>query len=211
MANAAKNKGDQAERDAVRYLQDLCPDLCLPKAKRMLGAGRAEDVGDLYVFADTAIQVRAYRIESLGAAVRSSARDSIVQAGHGDMDFALGMVPFPRARAGTVKWLAAVEPDAWPGGRTAWPIEPIPFALISKALTWLRDDAGPHGFMAYPREHRLALLTGGNAADVLVAPFEAWLRAYRAATGRQVPLAVPDTVGIDDGLDDFDFDQPLSA
>lgn len=211
MANPAKNKGDKAERDAVRYLQEQCADLCLPKAKRMLGAGRAEDVGDLYVFADTAIQVRAYKMESLGTAVRSSARDSVIQAGHGDMDFGLGLVPFPRARPGTVKWLAAVEPDAWPGGRAAWPIDPIPFALISKALTWLRDDEGPHGFMAYPREQRLALLTGGQAADVLVAPFEAWLGAYRSATGRPAPLAPASIASSDDALEDSVFNQPLSA
>lgn len=188
MANRAKAKGDRAERDAVRYLLETCRDLCLPKAQRLLGAGRAEDVGDLYVFADVAVQVRAYKMDSIGAAVRSSARDSIVQADNGDMDYALGLVPFPRARPGTVKWLACVQPEAWPTGA---PEGTIPFALISRTLTWVRDDDGPHGFLAYPRDRRIALLSGGDCAPVLVAPFEAWLVAYRQATGRPAP-ATPD-------------------
>lgn len=184
MANPSKAKGDNAERDAVAYLLDVCPDLCRPKAKRMLGAGRAEDVGDLYVFVDTAVQVRAFKAEYLGSAVRSSARDSVVQAGHGDMEFALGLVPFPRARRGTVKWLACVEPDAWPGGPGSVPITPVEFALVSKALAWVRDDEGPHGFMAYPRRERVARLSGGKTRPVLIAPFEAWLAAYRTARTR---------------------------
>lgn len=190
MANSAKNKGDRAERDAVAYLLETCPDLCLPKAKRMLGAGRAEDVGDLYVFRDTAVQVRAYKMDSLGAAIRSSARDAVAQADNGDMDHALGLVPFPRARPGTVKWLACTTPEAWPG---PLPIDPVGFKMVSRALTWLRDDDGPHGFLAYSRVERVGLLEGGNAgAPVLLAPFEAWLAGYRDVTGRPGPVVAPE-------------------
>lgn len=183
MTNASKDKGDRFEREAVAMLKDLCPDLCLDKAKRMLGAGRAEDVGDLYVFADVAVQVRAYKMTSIGGAIRSSAKDSITQAGHGDMPYALGLVPYPGARAGTVRWIACVE--QWP---VELPIEPIPFAMVGKALAWLRDDNGPHGFMAYPRTRRIGVLAGGSTKPVLMTPVEAWVAAYREATGRLAPV-----------------------
>ena len=186
MANPSKNKGDKAERDAVAYFLETVPDLCVTKAMRMLGAGRSEDVGDLHVFTDTAIQVRAYKMDSIGAAVRSSAKDSVTQAGHGDKDYALGMVPYPRARAGSVKWLACVDVDAWPSGR---PDEVVEFAMISKALDWVRSDEAPYGFLAYPREQRIAVLAGGETRPVLVAPIEAWIEAYRLTTGRPAPLA----------------------
>lgn len=184
MANASKSKGDRAELEAVRFLLDACGDLCLPKSQRMLGAGRAEDVGDLHVFADVAVQVRSYKAAHLGKAIRSSALDSVAQALNGDRPYALGMVPVPGARVGTVRWLACVaaEPSAWPGGSEAVPIEPIEFALVSRLVTWLRDDVGPHGFMAYPRDQRVGLLGGGETARVLVAPIEAWIETYRAET-----------------------------
>lgn len=180
MVNSSKAKGDRAELDAVRMLLAAAPDLCHDNAKRMLGAGRAEDVGDLYVFPDVAVQVRNYAMAAIGQAVRSSAEDSVAQAANGRVPFGLGLVPFPRARPGSVKWLACVS--RWPG---ALPIEPIPFALVGRALAWVRDDAGPHGYMAYPRESRIAAL-GGPGTPVLIAPVEAWLVAYRAATGRNL-------------------------
>lgn len=186
MANPSKAKGDKAERDAVAYLLDNVPDLCLPKSMRMLGAGRSEDVGDLYVFDDAAIQVRCYKIDSIGAAIRSSALDSVVQADNGDKDFALGMVPYPRARAVTVKWLAATTLEAWP---VPLEVEPETFGMVSRALTWVRDDSDG----ASPRTERIALLRSGSAAPVYIAPIEAWLDAYRVATKRPAPV---ETAGV---------------
>lgn len=182
MANASKNKGDRAEREAVAYLLGECPDLCRPRSRRMLGAGRAEDVGDLYVFPDVAVQVRAYALGSIGQAVRTSARDAVEQARNGEMEFALGLVPFPRARPGTVRWIACVE--RWPSTE---PIAPIDFNQVARALAWLRDDEGPHGYRAYPRTERLAVLSGGNTAPVLLAPAEAWIEGYRQERGTLLP------------------------
>lgn len=176
MANASKNKGDRAEREAVELLKDLVPHLVLPKAKRMLGAGRMEDVGDLHVFGDVAIQVRCYKLSNIGGALRSAALDSVVQADNGDCEFGLGMVPYPGGRAGSVRWFAAVTVNAWPD---VLPVEPIEFKIVSKALVWLRDDDGPYGYEARSRTTRIALLTG-PAAPVLVAPIEAWLSVYDA-------------------------------
>lgn len=175
MANTSKIKGDRAERAAVEYLVAACPDLCLPKAQRMLGAGRAEDIGDLYVFPDVAVQVRSYAMSQIGTAVRSSAKDAALQAANGDMPFALGLVPFPRARTGTVRWLACVQ--QWPANL---PVEPVAFSMVSRALTWVRDDDGPHGYLPHPRATRIARLAGGDTSAVLIAPIEAWLDAYRS-------------------------------
>lgn len=201
MANPSKDKGDRAEREAVEALKALAPDLVLPKAMRMLGAGRAEDTGDLYVFPDVAIQVRSYKMESLGSAIRSSAKDSVAQAGHGDMTFGLGLVPYPRARAESVRWLACVQ--QWP---VDLPVDPIPFAMVGKALGWLRDDHGPHGYMAYPREQRIAVLAGGSTAPVLISPFEAWVAAYRATRTATTQVgsvsALVTSVPFDDEADD---------
>ncbi len=181
MANAAKNKGDRFEREAVVELVRLAPDLTVVNPMRMLGAGRKDDIGDLSVFGDTAIQVRAYQASNLGGAARSAAYDSVTQADNGRLAHALGMVPIPKARVGTVRWLAAVAPHAWP---FVLPSEPIEFKIISKAIPWLRDDDGPYGYEAKPRDHRIAILTG-PADNVLLAPIEAWIRSYRIATTGQ--------------------------
>ena len=175
MANAAKNKGDRFEREAVVELVRLASDLAVADPMRMLGAGRKADIGDLSVFSDVAIQVRAYQASNLGGAARSAAYDSITQADNGRLPIALGMVPIPRAINGTVKWLAAVAPHAWP---TVLPAEPVEFKIISKAIPWLRDDEGPYGYEARRRETRIALLTG-PADNVLLSPIEAWIAAYR--------------------------------
>lgn len=174
MANSSKNKGDRFEREAVPVLVDLLPEFALPKAMRHLGAGRAEDVGDLYVLADAAIQVKAWK--DMGAGIRAAAAGSVIQAGHGDKDVALGMVPILGTRKDQVRWLACVTPDRWP-----LPVEPVAeFALVSKALKWVRTDEAPYGFRAWGRLERIGLLAG-TGEPTLIAPIEAWAAAYRAA------------------------------
>jgi hypothetical protein len=174
MGNSSKNKGDRFEREAVPVLVNLLPEFALAKAMRHLGAGRAEDVGDLYVLPDTAVQVRAY--SDPGKGIRSAAYDSVIQAGHGDKEVALGMFPILRTREGQVRWLACVTPDRWPV-----PIEPVAeFAMVSKALAWVRADEAPHGFRAWDRLERIGLLAG-TGEPTLIAPIEAWAHAYRQA------------------------------
>jgi hypothetical protein len=185
MANAAKNKGDRAEREAVEILKDLAPNLCVVDAIRMLGAGRMDDVGDLRVFEDVAIQVRNYRPEALGAALRSSATDSTKQAANGRVALGLGLVPIPRARKGTVRWLASVEEWPTPLWEEGGLIQPEPFKLVSRAIAWLRDEKGTHDRPAVSRNLRVAHLTGAGA-PVYIAPIEAWLDAY--AFVRNLPL-----------------------
>lgn len=182
MANSAKDKGDRFERESVPVLVGLLPEFALAKAMRYLGAGRKEDVGDLYVLPDAAVQVKAW--DNMGGAIRTAVSGSVIQAGHGDMEYALGMVPILGARAHQVRWLACVAPDRWPV-----PIEPVAeFAMVSKALTWVKTDDAPHGFRAWDRLERIGLL-GGPGEPALIAPIEAWAAAYRQARGSALSLA----------------------
>lgn len=157
MANSNKQKGDMAELDAIRVLVGLTPDLIRPKARRMLGAGRKDDVGDLDVYDDVAVQVRVYAKDALESAIRSAAADAVVQAANGDRTYALGMVPVPRASNGTVRWLACVDSGEWPTDIDKGPTT-VGFKSISTALAWRRDDTGPHGYLTYPRTERIAML-----------------------------------------------------
>jgi hypothetical protein len=72
--------------------------------------------------------------------------DAERQAGNGDLAYGLGMVPYPRARPGSVRWMACC---------TRWPTdpvrEPVRFELVGRILVWLRDDLGPYGYDARPR------------------------------------------------------------
>lgn len=68
--NSQKAKGDRAEREAAAILDDLLGF----GIRRKLGAGRAEDTGDLYGIAETVVQVadwsdalRAVREKPVGA------------------------------------------------------------------------------------------------------------------------------------------------
>ena len=194
MANAAKQKGDRAEREATEILKLLAPNLCVEGAIRMLGAGRMDDVGDLRVFDDVAIQVRNYRAEAIGLALRSSATDSTKQAVNGRVQHGLGLVPVPRARKETVRWLASVELWPLPLWADGGLIQPEPFKLVSKAVAWLRDEKGTHDRPVVTRNLRVAHLQG-SGAHVFIAPIEAWLEAYAVLRG--LPLvALADVVSI---------------
>lgn len=57
MTNSSKAKGDRAELEVQALLNDL---LGVP-ARRMLGAGRLDDIGDIQGVPDTVIQVANYK------------------------------------------------------------------------------------------------------------------------------------------------------
>jgi hypothetical protein len=165
MVNRSKAKGDKAELDATRYFQDLCPDLVVARPKRMLGAGRAEDIGDLWVFPDVAIQVKAYKASSVSAALYDAARTSVSQAANGEMPYALGMVKMHNARPGTEKWLASVidwpEPD----------VDTVLFKAGTLASEWARNHPAPL--------HAIARVERGGTDSIFVAPMGTWVEAYR--------------------------------
>lgn len=56
LANSAKRKGDRAELEVQGFFRD---NLGVP-ARRALGAGRLDDVGDIHGVPDTVIQVANY-------------------------------------------------------------------------------------------------------------------------------------------------------
>jgi hypothetical protein len=166
MVNKNKAKGDKAELDATRYFIDLCPDLVVERPKRMLGAGRKEDIGDLWVFPDVAIQVKAFKADAISAALYDAARTSVDQAVNGEMEFALGMVKMHNARPGTEKWLASV---------LTWPEETdtVPFKAGSVAAEWARKHPAPL--------HAIARVERGGSPVIYVAPMGTWVAAYRRA------------------------------
>lgn len=185
MVHPSKAKGDRNERDAVAFLVATVPDLLVDKPERMLGAGRKDDVGDLRVFPEVAVQVRAYGKASLLTGLRSAAVDAAAQAANGRMPLGLGLVPFPNARAATqVRWLATT---------TVWPdleLEARDFgAAASRAVAWVRDDVGPKtkpnprarkAPVPHPdRLGRVAYIHGRDAEPYYLAPVEAWLAVYR--------------------------------
>lgn len=164
MVNRSKAKGDKAELDATEWFKFGYPDLVVPRPKRMLGAGRKEDIGDLWVFADVAIQVKAYAPTSLSAALYDAARTSVDQAANGDMPFALGMVKMHNARPGTERWIASV---------TEWPEEcdPVPFKAATDAAKWASTHPAPM--------QAVALVSRGGATPIFVAPMIHWMEVYR--------------------------------
>ena len=73
MANPSKRKGDKAELEVQGLLREL---LGVP-ARRALGAGRRDDVGDIHGVPDTAVQVANYA--DLDRAVREKLTDLVIQ------------------------------------------------------------------------------------------------------------------------------------
>ena len=177
MSSKSKTKGDQAERDAVAVLVETAGDLVdTYQAKRLLGAGRKQDESDLLVFTDVAIQVKFWPADISGS-IREAASGAIAQAGNANKPIGLGLVKFPNARNGSLRWMACVPAEQyWPGGQVDAAV--YEFKMVSTMLTWLRTDTPPFGFLAHPREQRFARLTSG-AETVLVAPLEAWVTAFR--------------------------------
>lgn len=181
MGNSPKNKGDRYERAALAYLREVVPPhLQRPNAMRMLGAGRKDDIGDLAVFFDAVVQVKA--VADMGSALRQAARGATRQSINALADFAVGMVPVQGARANQVRWLASCF--TWPGGSEALPIEPVEFKMVGRMLTWMKDDKGPYGYMVHPRTERVGVMDD-QGTPMLVAPFEAWLAAYIEAKGTE--------------------------
>lgn len=182
MANRSKAKGDKAELDATEHFNAVCPDLVVARPKRMLGAGRKEDVGDLWVFEDVAVQVKAYAPAALSAALYDAARTSVDQAANGEKTFALGMVKLHNARPPKQeRWLATV---------VEWP-EPVDDPVIFKAATAAADWAK----LAVTGSQVARVERGGTDA-IYVAPMRVWLDAYRryreAHPGEYVVPTIPE-------------------
>lgn len=188
MTNAHKSKGDRAEREAVQTLIEFCPDLLVDDPMRMLGAGRRDDVGDLRVFDDVAVQVRAYASSNMGAAVRSSAEDAVAQAENARMRFGLGLVPIPnrpRLDVGSVRWVAATITDHWPEAEPECPH--YEFGSVSKLTAWLDMKATSARPDLLPVEDRVAVLVTKGCAPIVVGTLQAWISGFRSWCAVRVP------------------------
>lgn len=103
MTGAAQRKGDWAEREAADTLSNL---LTKP-VRRLLGAGRADDVGDLDGVPRWVVQVAWWPHDMLRA-VREKVLDAETQASRSGMPHAVAMV---RLRKGVYRMV--MTPEGW--------------------------------------------------------------------------------------------------
>ena len=178
MAHPSKRKGDKAELEAVRMLCLFAPDLVMEKANRMLGAGRKDDVGDLRVFEDVAIQVKAYANVSNG--LRQATNGAIVQGERAGSRFAIGMVPIPRAPRDNplaVRWLACCF--EWPHPEDLDALSVGRWGATEKAVEWLRLKPTASRPDVLAVDQRLALIERKGQGPMFIATVQTWLAAYR--------------------------------
>jgi hypothetical protein len=102
MANAAKCKGDKAELEVQRMLSELLG----VNARRALGAGRLDDVGDIHGIPHTVIQVANYA--DLNRAIREKVPTLERQMGNSLARY--GAV-FVRRRGG--QFVVVQTPEQW--------------------------------------------------------------------------------------------------
>lgn len=100
MTNPSKAKGDRAELEVQALLRDL---LGVP-ARRALGAGRKDDMGDISGVPDTVIQVANY--SNITTAVREKPLQAEEQRVRAGADFA---ATFVRLRGGEYRVVQTVE------------------------------------------------------------------------------------------------------
>jgi hypothetical protein len=124
MTGPAKRKGDSAELEAARLLHDLLGF----DVRRQLGAGRADDVGDLTGIPDTVVQVANRPSDSLRA-IHEKPLQAEVQRGRAGATFAVTMI---RLRGGA--WRVVLTPEQF----ATWAREAI--APSSPVASVVADD-----------------------------------------------------------------------
>lgn len=102
MTNSAKRKGDKAELEVQGLLRDL---LGVP-ARRKLGAGRSDDMGDIDGVPDTVIQVVNYT--DIARAIREKLPVSETQRVRANATFAATFVRRPGG-----KYVVVLTPEQW--------------------------------------------------------------------------------------------------
>ncbi len=102
MANAAKSRGDRAEREAAQLLTLL---LGLP-IRRRLGAGRLDDQGDLDGLSDFVLQIADWK--DVARAAREKPDGAERQRRHAAARHAATLVRF---RGGA--WRVVLTPEQW--------------------------------------------------------------------------------------------------
>ena len=105
MSNPQKRKGDQAERDAAALLADQ---LGLP-IRRKLGAGRADDEGDLEGLPGFTLEVKNYA--NVTTAVRNALADCTTEQANAGTPHGASLIRLPGGRffvAQTIEQFAAL-------------------------------------------------------------------------------------------------------
>ena len=102
MTNSAKRKGDRAELEVQGILRDL---LGVP-ARRKLGAGRADDMGDIDGVPDTVIQCVSYT--DIGRAIREKLPECEAQQVRAGATFGATFVRRPGGR-----YVVVLSPEQW--------------------------------------------------------------------------------------------------
>ena len=104
MTNSSKAKGDRAELEAARIINDL---LGVP-ARRKLGAGRLDDTGDIDGVPDCTVQVVSRSTDVVSVAIVNKPLEAEHQARNADTTYA---VVFARIRGG--HWRVVMTPEMW--------------------------------------------------------------------------------------------------
>lgn len=102
MGNPAKRKGDNAERE----VQALVRELTGWPARRKLGAGRQDDIGDIDGVPDTVIQVAAYT--DAVRAMREKVPACVVQQERAGATFGATFLKRPGG-----KYVVVLTPEQW--------------------------------------------------------------------------------------------------
>jgi hypothetical protein len=104
MTGSSKRKGDAGEREAAELINEL---LGVP-ARRMLGAGRLDDIGDIDGVPNTTIQVVSRSTDVVSVGVVRKPLEASRQALNAGNTFA---ATFVRVRGGT--WRVVLTPAQW--------------------------------------------------------------------------------------------------
>jgi hypothetical protein len=102
MANPQKNKGDSAEREIAALVNSLTG----WPTRRKLGAGRADDTGDIDGIPDCTAQVKNYT--DIGRAVREALHDLEQQRLNAGTTHAVAFIRRPGGR-----WIAVQTIEQW--------------------------------------------------------------------------------------------------
>lgn len=102
MAHPSKVKGDRAEREIARILADLTGQ----DVRRKLGAGRADDTGDLVGFPGVTIEIKNYA--SVTEGIRHGLDDLEREMTNSGDPLGVCFVRRPGGR-----WIAVMTPEMW--------------------------------------------------------------------------------------------------
>lgn len=102
MTGAAKRKGDDAEREVAAIISDLLGSDC----RRALGAGRSDDIGDIFGLPEIAVQVANWA-DALRA-IREKPVEAEVQRANAGAAY---VATFVRLRGGV--WRVVLTPQQW--------------------------------------------------------------------------------------------------